>query len=386
MIFPIIAEKLLQLFLTRKYKNRIYMKSLKYIIATALAVIVTETLCAQNTKLLTADKHNEYGLVYTLPKTALQIEVTARRIIKKAGPYYQYAKKFVGTDNVIKHDSESWEITDVNVSRYGVADNDHRYLMQLKNGSTTFICVADDGMLVAINKQVDISQDEPVGLPVAPKEENIDINEYLQYVNEDFIASQSSAKRAQMLAENLMEIRDAKVSLTRGTAESMPQDGKQLELMLNSLSHQEASMTAAFIGIEKSETMTRTFTYMPEEDGKFVLFRMSDFSGFVGADDYSGDPVYLNVKVVSRGTMPVDAKGEEKKIPKDAVIYNIPGTAQISIATLGKTLYSKELDFAQYGVKFGLAPTLFSVKKERSYAIFDAVTGALTEIGEDGGQ
>lgn len=362
------------------------MRWLKYIVCASVITVLNVSGTAQTTKLLTADKHNEYGLVYTLPKTSLEIEVTAKRTIKKVGPYYQYAKKFIGTDKVIKEDSESWEITDVSVCRYGVPDTENRYLMQLKNGSTTFICVAEDGMLAAINKEVEIGSDTPTPNTKNSGIEDININEYLQYVNEDFIASQSSAKRAQMLAENLMEIRDAKVSLTRGTAETMPQDGKQLELMLNSLSHQEASMTAAFIGLEQSETVTRKYTFLPDEEGKFVLFRMSDFKGFVASDDYAGDPVYINVKVTNRGALPVDAKGEEKKLPKDAVIYNIPGSAQITISALGKTLYSKEMDFAQYGVKFGLAPTLFSAKKERSFAIFDGVTGALTEIGEDGGK
>lgn len=340
---------------------------------------------AQNTKLLTADKHNEYGLVYTLPNTALEIEVTARHTVKKAGPYYQYAKKFIGTDNVIKEDSESWEITDVQVKRYGVANPEERYLMQLKSGATTYICVAEDGMLLGINKEVnmqgdDSSEDSVTGL--AP----INMNEYLQYVTEDFISSQSSAKRAQMLAESLMEIRDAKVSLTRGTADTMPQDGKQLELMLNSLSHQEASMTSAFVGITESEIVKRTYTYLPDKEEKTVLFRMSDFAGFVDSEDYSGDPVYIATQVTQRGELPVDAKGEEKKLPKDAVIYNIPGRAQITITTLGKTLWSEEMDFAQYGIKFGLAPSLFSAKKNRSYATFDPLTGALVEIGEETAQ
>lgn len=350
-----------------------------------LAGLFCQALNAQNTKILNADKHNEYGLVYTLPKTALEIEVTARHTVKVAGPYYQYAKKFIGTDKVIKEDSEHWEITDVKVKRYGVPDASNRYLMQLKNGATTYICVAEDGMLLGINKAVELQGDEKAETSFKPMNE-LNINEYLQYVNEDFLSSQSSAKRAQMLAENLMEIRDAKVSLTRGTAETMPQDGKQLELMLNSLSHQEASMTAAFIGMSASETVTRTFTYMPEQECKEILFRMSDFAGFVDADDYSGDPVYITTKVSQRAELPVDAKGEEKKLPKDAVIYNIPGRAMITISTLGNTLYSKDMDFAQYGVKFGLAPTLFSAKKNRSFATFDPVTGALVEIGEDGEQ
>lgn len=352
----------------------------------AFCGIMSATAWSQQTKLLTADKHNEYGLVYTLPTTALEIEVTAKRTVKKAGPYFQYAKKFIGTDNVIKEDSEIWTITGVNVRSYGVSNTDERYLMQLKSGAVTYICVDDNGMLLAINKEVDAPDNKTQLKPTEPSVENIDINEYLQYVNEDFIASQSSAKRAQMLAENLMEIRDAKISLTRGTAESMPQDGKQLELMLNSLSHQEAAMTAAFAGITESETITRTFTYTPSNDGKEILFRMSDFAGFVGSDDYSGDPVYISVNVTNRGELPVDAKGEEKKLPKDAVIYNVPGAAVITISSLGKTLYEKEMEFAQFGVKFGLNPTLFNVKKNRSYAIFNPITGGLTDIGEDGAE
>lgn len=354
----------------------------------ALASMMLPPLYAQQTKLLTADKHNEYGLVYTLPVTALEIEVTAERTVKKVGPYYQYAKKFIGTDKVIKEDSESWTITGVRVSPYGVPDNDNRYLMQLKSGAVTYICVDEDGMLLAINRDVPApAQGIPAYSPAEDsKSEKVEINEYLQYVNEDFIASQSSAKQAQMLAESLMEIREAKIALTRGTAETMPQDGKQLELMLNSLTHQEAAITAAFAGITETETVTSSYTFTPRDEDRQILFRMSDFAGFVGADDYSGDPVYLTVKVTNRGELPVDAKGEEKKLPKDAVIYNVPGAAQITISSLGRTLYDKELEFSQFGVRFGLNPALFSAKKNRSYATFNPITGALEEIGEDGGE
>jgi len=357
-------------------------------IALACCCIIASGAGAQQTKLLTADKHNEYGLVYTLPTTVLRIDVTAQRTVRKAGPYYQYAKKFIGTDNVIKEDSESWVITGVRVTPYGVPDLDNRYLMQLKNGAVTYLCVDDNGMLLAVNKEIEDAPAQDLVLSKDPQEvkEKLKINEYLKYVNEDFIASQSSVKQAQMLAESLMEIRESKIALTRGTAESMPQDGRQLELMLNSLSHQEAALTAAFAGISETETVTGSYAFTPRGDGRNILFRMSDFAGFVEADDYSGDPVYLSVKITSQGKLPVDAKGVEKKLPKDAVVYNVPGAAVITVSTLGNTLYEQEMEFSQFGVKFGLAPSLFSAKKNRSFATFSAVTGALLEIGEDGGE
>lgn len=359
---------------------------MKYLKTFAIALLAGSTFIpapAQQTKVLTADKHNEYGLVYRLPVTALQIEVTAKCTVSKAGPFYLYAKRYIGTDNVIKEDVEKWEIQSVKVLPYGVADSETEYLMQLKPGALTSICVDYDGMLLAVNKEVDAAL-----TPAFSNSQSVtdspgyDINDYLKYVDEDFLASQSSAKKAQMLAESILEVRDAKVSLSRGTAETMPTDGRQLELMLNSLEAQENAMTAAFKGITETKTETRVYTFTPGEEGRYILFRLSDFAGFVDADDYSGEPVYISVDVTRRGELPVDDKGKEKIIPKDAVIYNLPGAAKVSLSYQGRNLWSEEIECSQYGVQFGLQPTLFSDKKSRSYAIFNPINGALVKIAE----
>lgn len=334
---------------------------------------------AQQTRTLTADRHNEYGLVYNLPVTALRFEVTAQCTVSRTGPYYQYASRYIGTDKVVREDSEKWEIVSVKAVPYGVADNSVEYLMQLKPGALTSITVADDGMLLAINADADAPALPAPAADSAPGSK-VTVNDYMQFVNEDFLASQSSAKQAQMLSESLLEVRDARVSLTRGTAETMPTDGRQLELMLASLAHQEEAMVAAFAGTVETRTVTRTFTYTPDEEGKTVLFRMSEFAGFVDADDYSGEPVYITVNVTREGELPEDAKGETKKLPKDAVIYNIPGAARIALEFRGARLWSDEVECAQYGVQFGLAPTLFSDRKARSAAVFNPVTGALSRI------
>ncbi|MDE5874481.1 MAG: DUF4831 family protein [Muribaculaceae bacterium] len=354
---------------------------MKNILAAAVMLCFGLPLFSQQTKILTAEKHNEYGLLYTLPVTALEVEVTAVREVRTAGPYYRYAKKYVGTDKVIKENNESWTITSVSVRPYGIPNPDKRYLMQLKAGALTYIGVDADNMILSINREPQTPA-APAPLPASVMEgEKLADNEYLQYVDEDFIASQSSAKQAQMLAENLMEIRDAKVSLTRGTADNMPADGKQLELMLNSLAHQEKALTAAFLGNVTRETVTRRFTYVPAGNSRNVLFRLSDFDGFVGAEDYSGEPVYISIHITDEGSLPVDAKGEEKKMPKDAVAYCVPGAAKTTISYMGRELFSGEFEMAQFGVVFGLNPSIFTDKKAPSFAVFDPTTGALKEIG-----
>lgn len=356
------------------------MKTLAFTIIASAAILCPLAAYPQQTKILTADKHNEYGLVYTLPATALRIEVTATRRIEQAGPYFQYAKRYIGTDNVVKQDAEQWTIESVKVAPYGVPNLKERYLMQLKPGAMTYLCVDPDGMLRAINRRVDPS-------PAYAENEETPLSkysgkEYLKFVSEDFLASQSSAKQAQMLAESLAEVRDAKIALTRGTAETMPTDGRQLELMLNSLAEQEETLAAAFAGRISTQTVKRVFTFEPQAEGNTILFRMSDFAGFVEPDNYAGDPVEINVKIKERPELPKDDKGEVKKLPKDAVIYTLPGTATVNITLKGRKLYSADMEMAQFGTVFGLAPGLFSSKKEPSSALFDAATGALLEIGK----
>ncbi|MDE6010004.1 MAG: DUF4831 family protein [Muribaculaceae bacterium] len=348
--------------------------------ATAALALSGPPASAQQTKVLTADKHNEYGLVYSLPVTALEVKVTAVKETRIAGPYARYAKKYLANDHIIAESDEVWTIESVSVTPYGAVDPESRYIMQLKPGATTFIGVAQDGMLLSINKETPPA-DMPVAERPAPAPERLTGKEYLKFVDEDFIASQSTAKQAEMLAENIMEVRDAYISLTRGTADNMPTDGRQLELMLNSLREQEAAMTAAFTGSGYTETVTRTYTYVPEEDGTEVLFRFSDFKGFCAPNDYAGAPVNLRVNVTAEGALPVDEKGVEKQLPKDAVRYCIPGEAQITLLFDGKTLFNREMEFAQFGVVFGLSPLLFTDRKEPSFAIFNPVTGGLRQIG-----
>ncbi len=342
--------------------------------------LISSQISAQQTKILTAEKYNEYGLVYSLPKTSVSITVTARKQTFIAGRYFQYAKKYLGMDRVIKENSEKWEILSVDVVPFGTADTSTQYLMQLKAGATTYIGVAEDGMILSIN-----SEPAPVSLPVAKyslsETPSVNPEEYLNYVDEDFLASQSTSRQAAMLAQSLLETRETRMALASGTAENTPSDGRQLELMLTSLSAKEKALTEAFTGISYSQTATKTFTFTPEREGRETLFRLSDFAGFVAADDYSGAPVYINTKILKRGELPKDINGEEKKFPKDGIVYAIPGSVSLSISFQGENLWSRELEVAQFGTTFALSPSLFTAKKNPSYAIFSEITGGILEIG-----
>lgn len=348
-----------------------------------LAALCAGVACGQQTRMLTGEKSNEYGVVYSLPLTELVVDATCHVTTRVPGPYRDYARRYLGAEAAVPEASSRVELTGVEMTVRGVA-GPQKYLMQMKPGALASLCVAESGMLLAVNTQ----EQEP-SLPPLPDDgggDAPDIDEYLRYVDADYMSSLSSAKRAQLLAQTIMEIRDSRLSLSRGTAETMPSDGRQLELMLSSLERQEEALMRAFNGYEHTFTQTRRFTFMPDsasaQGEETVLFRLSDTDGFCAPDDWSGEPVRLSLNLVQTPQMPLDLKGEPKAMPKNAVAYALPGTASVSLEWRGEQVCSRQLDFAQLGCVFGLDPKLFTDRRKPSMAVFNPATGALVSVTE----
>ena len=76
-------------------------------------------VCAQETIKTTANKFNGYGIVYSLPQTALDIEVIVTRSVEKAGPFAKYAQKYLGMAPTANTDRTVWKIDDLKVNPIG---------------------------------------------------------------------------------------------------------------------------------------------------------------------------------------------------------------------------------------------------------------------------
>lgn len=356
------------------------MKKLQ-VITLAAAIATSSVAFAQETQKLTANKHNEYGLIYTLPKTRLNIEVEAVKTIKKAGPYYRYAEKYLGVKNPITEDSQTWTVSDVNVSAYGVPDNDNKWLMKFKAGSSPYVILDANGLPLAINTDAETEAVTRKRNKMADKSV-LDGTDYSSAFTEDMVASESLMKRAETTAAKIFELRESRNDLVSGNADQMPPDGASLKLMLEELNRQEQTLTAMFVGTTQTETKVFRFDYEPTKDvSGDVAFRVSDINGIVDKDDLSGDPVYISIKTTLKGELPVDEKGKEKEIPKGAVMYTIPGQATVSLTYNGKAIANESLEIAQFGIQFGLDPKMFVDKKQPAYVIFHPESGSIKEMG-----
>lgn len=357
----------------------------KQIIAFALGALTLLGASAQNTSKLTATKANEYGLIYTLPLTAFNVTIAAEKTVKTPGEFYQYAKKYLNADPILAP-SVSWRITEAAIEQTAFPDEQERYLVTLKNGSGAFVTVSDDNFPISLNDEAYRWSCPVVNLPEAKKARPtiLQLPIARQAVTPEMIQSKSSAKRAELAAAKIYELRNMRSEIISGQADAMPSDGAAMKLALDQIASQEEALTAMFLGTVQTSTEVRTYNVdIPAEGApeRRVLARLSMVDGLVAPDDLSGSPIYVTVSPQTRGALPVNDKGMTKSFPKGGVAYRIPGTGLVSVSFDGKTLVGGTYDVAQYGVVFGLDPSLFTSRKSPSYLHFNPLTGAIRELG-----
>lgn len=362
------------------------MKRTARLILSLAALATTLTLSAQTTQKLTASKINEYGLIYTLPTTVVDITVETEKTVCQPGEFYLYAKKYLGMEPIVEP-SEVHTLKSVVMTPRGVADETERYLVQFKSGSTPFIVINDRDFPLAINSDEVFAPELPaIPQAVEPQPTILQSPAAAQAMTAEMLQSTSSAKRAELAAARIFELRQSRSDIISGSADNMPSDGQAMQLALDNLASQEKALTAMFVGTTQTSTQVRTFTLkLPSADtdrpAETIVARISALDGIVDSDNLSGDPLRLEVKITARGTLPKNDKGEVKRFPKGGLAYRIPGTATLTVSFRGQTAATADIDVAQYGVVFGLDPNLFTDKKAPAYAIFNPSTGAIVEIG-----
>lgn len=359
------------------------MKILRSLIAVAL-IASAMPVSGQTSQRLTAGKASDYGLVYTLPTTAVDVWLTCRMEEKKPGEFQNYANRYLGRTDAIREESRTATLESVVISTEGVADSSEQWLAQFKSGSTPFMLLSPEGIPLALNTEETFAGDTftaPVAEAARPTALETDAADHAQTM--EMVMSSSTSKRAQLASERIFELREMRSDIMSGQADNMPSDGEAMRIVLDNIAAQEAALTAMFLGTTKSRTEVRRVRVMPDStdiSGR-VIARLSAFDGIVDAEDLAGAPVVLDLKVVTRGELPVNDKGEVKTFPKGGVAYRIPGTAEVTVSYMDRPVAVSTVTLAQAGDVFGLAPALFTDKKEPSKAIFDPRTGALVELG-----
>ena len=178
------------------------------------------------------------GAIYYLPKTALRITVQVERSSFTPGEFCKYAERYLRMKDVITEPAINYSIITIQQEPVAVADTSKCYA--IKFDARTSACnvrLSADGILLGINT------DEKIATPWSSavnqkKNRRKELINPRSYLSEEILAAGSTAKMAELIAQEIYEIRESRNLLTRGQADYMPKDGEQLRLMLNKLEEQ----------------------------------------------------------------------------------------------------------------------------------------------------
>ena len=334
---------------------------------------------AQETVKVTANKFNGYGIVYSLPKTAIDVRATVTRSVEKPGPFAQFAQKYLGQSPTVTQERTVWQIENIDILPKGIADPEKKYAIQLKKENRTAFYLNEEGMLVSINRAPAPASTRPAPSPekAAKKEQKL-AAEYAQLYTETMLISSSTRNMAEAAAQQIYLLREYRLDLLTGNSDEIPQ-GQSFEILLREMDKREALLTSLFLGTVETETLVEDIVIDPENKNS-VAFRFSERKGILPADDLSGEPIYVSTEVKEVIEAPTDSKGKVIAPASNALVYITPGKADVKVSYKGETLCQKEIPMAQLGAAYGIDPSVFNGSGAVE-ATFCPESGALLHIG-----
>jgi len=326
------------------------------------------------------------GAIYLLPKTGIRITVQVEKATYTPGELCKYTERYLRIKDVSPTPSVNYRITSIRQEAYAVPDTSKHYAIEF-NAKTvaTNVRLSDEGILLGINtvesgeRRVERNQPQNNSLstlhpPLSTKPDP------RQYMNEETLAAGSTAKMAELIAQDIYEIRESRNLLVRGQADNMPKDGEQLRLMLNQLDKQDQAMTSLFIGTTEKDTTEHIITIIPDKTSdQQVFFRFSQKLGLLESDDLAGEPYYYKVEDL-KTVPPVEVIDPKKKNKQAQGIYvNVPGKLRSTISDAKGIIDTAEFPAGQFGNVELLSGALFN-KRYTTRLWLNPLSGAVEKI------
>lgn len=316
-------------------------------------------------------REGELAVVYYTPQTQIVIDIDYESVILHRGIYADFAKKYLGTAEVVKDDDMWYRITNISTHTQTVADHSRMH----KVDSNLPLTLTADGILEAYNGvESRKSRVESQESRVESHEPRVE-SKVLPLL-EEHIVGKTLAEQAQGAAKLIYRIRENRLYLISGEVDKMPADGRAMELAINKLDEMEQQLVELFVGRIEVEKHRKTIVYTPVATEKTDLAYFSEQHGFTNATN--GDPIVMNIN--ARRQIKGNPNSDKKKAPIPSQIsYNLPGTANYKVSYLNELSDEADIQVAQFGVDVPLAQDLFE-GKQQPHIYFNTQTGNIESI------
>lgn len=318
------------------------------------------------------------GVNYYMPRTAFRVVIEAEKTVVTPGELNKYAFRYLRMQDVPTEQSTTWRIAKISMDPYGIPDKTKAYNIKVKSKTLApLVALTKEGILLSINKEATESH-----LPALPEEKPAAaLLNPKKYMTQEMLAANSTAKLAELCAQEIYDIRESHNALVRGEADNTPKDGAQLKLMLEQLDTQAEVLEQLFKGTVQTSTCYFVLNIDPQQEGEQILCRFSKHLGLVDADDLSGRPIYLNISRQASIPEPVNDPNVAKKKEKmeKGIYYNVPAREMVSLHDDEQTYVKGEFPMGQFGTVEILSDALFN-KNVTTKVSFYQNTGGVERI------
>lgn len=310
-------------------------------------------------------------VVYSLPSTTIALEVTAEHESYQAGPYAQYAKKYLGID-VRGASGDFYKIKSVRMVPYIEADPTVSAAVNLqgsKVASANFLQMASQGLVVL--------SDSYTGKPAqwrfpatvdardffAGTASNIDNTSTVLYktvmgaegiekipVKQEQAVVKSLEKKAEETAEMIFKLRQKRVDIITGDTDATF-SGEAMGAALAEIKRLEEEYMSMFVGKSVFDEQSVVFDVVPQASNQkhiYIAFRISETQGLLHPNNMQGRPVVLEL-VKDKEPIAPTAVSEAAMNTKGRVAYRKPVTVVAKVMDGQKVLLQTRVPVYQLG-------------------------------------
>jgi hypothetical protein len=332
------------------------------------------------------------GIVYNLPQTGIRIHIKATRERYVNGPFFMYAQKMLGIDNVPTSSSERWNMDEMQIETFSEPDPDQ--VFKAMGAVAHLVSLTEAGILSGINSD---PAPQPTVLAQTQSFLKNDLDNLVKFTDLSIwsfysradstrsfkMVSKNMEQKAAEAAETIFNLRNSRFSLlTNADDEPLP-DGKSFEVMTSELGKMEENYLSLFIGKSSKQTFEFSFDYIPGQKTSKgdVFFRFSEDRGVLPKSDLSGRPINIEVNKADNLASKQNSlsTSENPEAGKSGLFYRMPGMAEIRIMDGSTQLAGARAFIAQFGTIAPIPEELL----DGSYSLeFYPATGAVKNITE----
>lgn len=317
------------------------------------------------------------GIIYALPKTVVQIRLTAQVVVSTVGPYFQYSTRFLNLTDIVTENSIKWRLIGAEITTTGQADYSRRFKISSDDGQLPQLSLNADGTIAAINA----TQPSPAATATHKPDPEIKYADLSQApLSQSILSRTSKAAMAEECAMTIYSLRAARVGIITGAAENRLPDAGSMQQALANIDRLERQHVELFAGRRDTITVTRIVEVTPDYNGasNTVPARFSETAGFTDAMDLSGKPIYVDMEFDDSARVNDASQAKKQADQQTGLRYMIPGNVNIKVMDRNILLTQKTIHCTQNGQ----IATLPAAQTLTNSICFDPSTGAITSIGK----